>query len=70
MDTPVWLPTGAGYAVRNHLVDTDLTRLVLKAADTLHIGSQEIIEVALNRNAAVSTQRSSGSVVCCFDSVS
>lgn len=44
---PVGLPTGAGYAVGNRLVDTYLATTGRTAADALHVSSREIIDVAL-----------------------
>lgn len=47
--TPVGLPTGSGYAVGNRLVDAYLAKTGGIAVDALHIDSQKIIDVALNR---------------------
>ncbi|GAA1126875.1 DUF2268 domain-containing protein [Arthrobacter flavus] len=44
---PVGLPTGAGYAVGNRLVDLYLSSTGRTAADALHVPSQDIIDVAL-----------------------
>ncbi len=44
---PVGLPTGAGYAAGNRLIDAYLTATGKAAADALHVRSQDIIEVAL-----------------------
>ena len=44
---PVGLPTGAGYAAGNRLVDAYLETTGLTAAQALHVPSQEIIKVAL-----------------------
>ncbi len=46
---PVGLPTGAGYAVGNRLVDAYLDTTGRSAADALHVSSREIIDVALGR---------------------
>ncbi|MFI6509937.1 DUF2268 domain-containing protein [Streptosporangium sp. NPDC050855] len=45
--TPVGLPTGAGYAVGNRLVDTYLAVTGRTAAQALHADSSEIITTAL-----------------------
>ncbi len=47
--TPVGLPTGAGYAVGNRLVDTYLAATGQTAAQALHADSSEIIATALHR---------------------
>lgn len=44
---PVGLPTGAGYAAGNRLVDAYLQTTGTTAAQALHTSSQEIIDVAL-----------------------
>lgn len=44
---PVGLPTGAGYAAGNRLVDAYLRTTGTTAAQALHTSSQEIIDVAL-----------------------
>ena len=44
---PVGLPTGAGYAAGNRLVDTYLERTGTTAASALHVPSSEIIDIAL-----------------------
>ena len=44
---PVGLPTGAGYAAGNRLVDAYLETTGITAAQALHAPSQEIIKVAL-----------------------
>lgn len=44
---PVGLPTGAGYAAGNRLVDAYLETVGTTAAHALHTPSQEIINVAL-----------------------
>ncbi|WP_026541372.1 DUF2268 domain-containing protein [Paenarthrobacter nicotinovorans] len=44
---PVGLPTGAGYAAGNRLVDAYLQAAGITAAQALHTSSQEIIDVAL-----------------------
>lgn len=44
---PVGLPTGAGYAAGNRLVDAFLETTELTPAQALHVPSQEIIKVAL-----------------------
>ncbi|MDQ1304825.1 MAG: hypothetical protein QG671_653 [Actinomycetota bacterium] len=46
---PVGLPTGAGYAAGNRLVDAYLSATGRTAADALHIPSREIIDTALGR---------------------
>ncbi len=46
---PVGLPTGAGYAVGNRLVDAYLTATRQTAAQALHADSSEIIATALHR---------------------
>ncbi|MCO1582699.1 DUF2268 domain-containing protein [Crossiella sp. SN42] len=48
--TPVGLPTGAGYAVGNRLVDAYLAATGQTAAQALHTPSAEIIATALNRS--------------------
>ena len=45
--TPVGLPTGAGYAVGNRLVDTYLAATDKAASEALHVPSEEIITTAL-----------------------
>lgn len=45
---PVVLPTGAGYAAGNRLLDAYLTATGRTAADSLHVPSQDIIDVALS----------------------
>ncbi|MGW0245991.1 DUF2268 domain-containing protein [Nocardia goodfellowii] len=45
--TPVGLPTGAGYAAGNRLVDAYLTASGRTAAQALHADSAEVIRVAL-----------------------
>ncbi|GIH17462.1 DUF2268 domain-containing protein [Rugosimonospora africana] len=50
--TPVGLPTGAGYAVGNRLVDTYLAATGQTAAQALHAASSEIIATALRREGA------------------
>ncbi|WP_027945773.1 DUF2268 domain-containing protein [Amycolatopsis taiwanensis] len=47
--TPVGLPTGAGYAVGNRLVDAYLTATGLSAAEALLADSREVIDTALKR---------------------
>jgi uncharacterized protein YjaZ len=47
---PVGLPTGAGYAVGNRLVDRYLRATRSTASDALHVPSREIIDIALDRN--------------------
>jgi uncharacterized protein YjaZ len=47
--TPVGLPTGAGYAVGNRLVDNYLTATGQTAAQALHAQSSDIIATALHR---------------------
>ncbi|THJ68553.1 peptidase [Arthrobacter echini] len=44
---PVGLPTGAGYAAGNRLVDAYLRTSGRTAAQALHVPSQDIIDVAL-----------------------
>jgi len=44
---PVGLPTGAGYAAGNRLVDAYLQAAGITAAQALHTSSQEITDVAL-----------------------
>lgn len=44
--TPVGLPTGAGYAVGNRLVDTYLARTGRTAADALLVDAAEVIRAA------------------------
>lgn len=44
---PVGLPTGAGYAAGNRMVDAYLKTTGTTAAEALHTSSQEIIDVAL-----------------------
>lgn len=44
---PVGLPTGAGYAAGNRLIDAYLLTTGRTAAEALHISSQVIIDVAL-----------------------
>lgn len=44
---PVGLPTGAGYAAGNRLVDAYLHTTGKTAAQALHVTSQEIIDIAL-----------------------
>ncbi|MFE7799803.1 DUF2268 domain-containing protein [Nocardia sp. NPDC057440] len=46
---PVGLPTGAGYAVGNRLVDAYLAATGQTAAQALHAASSEIIATALHR---------------------
>lgn len=46
---PVGLPTGAGYAVGNRLVDTYLAATGRTVAQALHAESSEIIATALHR---------------------
>ncbi|WP_127783736.1 DUF2268 domain-containing putative Zn-dependent protease [Rhodococcus sp. X156] len=45
---PVGVPTGAGYAVGNRLVDAYLAATGTSAAEALHVPSREIIDVALD----------------------
>jgi uncharacterized protein YjaZ len=45
--TPVGLPTAAGYAVGNRLVDAYLAETGMTAAEVLHVSSAEVIDVAL-----------------------
>lgn len=47
---PVGLPTGAGYAVGNRLVDTYLAVTGKSAAEALHTPANEIIKVSLMSN--------------------
>jgi uncharacterized protein YjaZ len=47
--TPVGLPTGAGYAVGNRLVDAYLAATGRTAAEALLVGSREVIDTALDR---------------------
>jgi uncharacterized protein YjaZ len=47
--TPVGLPTGAGYAAGNRLVDSYLAATGQTAAQALHVASKEIIATALTR---------------------
>ncbi|GMA32527.1 DUF2268 domain-containing protein [Litorihabitans aurantiacus] len=44
---PVGLPTGAGYAVGNRLVDAYLEATGTGVLETLHVPSREVIDVAL-----------------------
>lgn len=44
---PVGLPTGAGYAAGNRLVDAYLAATGRTAAEALHADSGEVIETAL-----------------------
>lgn len=44
---PVGLPTGAGYAAGNRIVDAYLTATGKTAAEVLHVPSQDIINLAL-----------------------
>ncbi len=46
---PVGLPTGAGYAVGNRLVDTYLATTGRTAAEALLVDSREVIDTALHR---------------------
>lgn len=46
---PVGVPTGAGYAVGNRLVDTYLAATGRDVTEALHTPSEEIIAVALGR---------------------
>ena len=46
---PVGLPTGAGYAAGNRLVDAYLATTGRTAAEALHVPSQDVINVALSR---------------------
>jgi len=48
--TPVGLPSGAGYAVGNRLVDTYLEVTAMDVTEALHTPSAEIIAVALERH--------------------
>lgn len=45
--TPVGLPTGAGYAVGNRLVDAYLAATGRTAAEALRSDSREVIDTAL-----------------------
>jgi len=45
--TPVGLPTGAGYAVGNRIVDAYLASTRTTAADALHVPASTIIEVGV-----------------------
>ncbi|MFD0205330.1 MULTISPECIES: DUF2268 domain-containing protein [Saccharothrix] len=47
--TPVGLPTGAGYAVGNRLVDAYLAEAGRTAAEALLVDSREVIDTALRR---------------------
>lgn len=47
---PMGLPTGAGYAVGNRLVDAYLASTRMSAAEALHSTSDDIIRAALNMN--------------------
>jgi uncharacterized protein YjaZ len=47
--TPVGLPTGAGYAVGNRLVDAYLATTGRTAAEALLVDSREVIDTALSR---------------------
>jgi uncharacterized protein YjaZ len=47
--TPVGLPTGAGYAVGNRLVDAYLAATGRTAAEVLLVDSREVIDTALDR---------------------
>lgn len=47
---PVGVPTGAGYAVGNRLVDSYLVSTGQSAAEALHASAAEIIEIALASN--------------------
>lgn len=47
--TPVGLPTGAGYAVGNRLVDAYLAATGRTAADALLVDRDELVRVALGR---------------------
>lgn len=47
--TPVGLPTGAGYAAGNRLVDAYLAASGRTAAEALHVPGQEVIDVALEQ---------------------
>ncbi|MFF1571340.1 DUF2268 domain-containing protein [Leifsonia sp. NPDC058292] len=47
---PVGLPTGAGYAAGNELVDRYLAATGSSAAEALHVPSRDIIDVALGRS--------------------
>lgn len=46
---PVGLPTGAGYAAGNRLVDRYLAATGRSAAEALHVPSREVIDLALGR---------------------
>ncbi len=46
---PVGLPTGAGYAVGNRLVDACLAATGRTAAQALLVSSREVIDTALGR---------------------
>ena len=45
--TPVGLPTGAGYAVGNRIVDAYLAATGTSAADALHVPSRAIVEIGV-----------------------
>jgi len=47
--TPVGLPTGAGYAVGNRIVDAYLASTRTKAAEALHVPASRIIDIGLAR---------------------
>ncbi|MEU4768436.1 DUF2268 domain-containing putative Zn-dependent protease [Actinosynnema sp. NPDC023794] len=47
--TPVGLPTGAGYAVGNRLVDAYLATTGRTAAEALLVDSREVVDTALSR---------------------
>jgi uncharacterized protein YjaZ len=47
--TPVGLPTGAGYAVGNRLVDAYLAATGRTAAEAMLVDSREVIDTALDR---------------------
>ncbi|WP_433272344.1 DUF2268 domain-containing putative Zn-dependent protease [Actinosynnema sp. CS-041913] len=47
--TPVGLPTGAGYAVGNRLVDAYLSATGRTAAEALPADSREVVDTALDR---------------------
>ncbi len=47
--TPVGLPTGAGYAVGNRLVDAYLAATGKTAAEALLVDRDEVIRTALGR---------------------
>lgn len=55
--TPVGLPTGAGYAVGNRLVDAYLAATGRSAAEALLVDSREVIDTALDRLVGQSNQR-------------